>query len=180
MNTVGIDLEKKFEQIYQEYYENIFRFVLFQTKDRDVALDITAHAFMKLWDYISSGRELEYIKALLYRMAKNAIIDASRRKKAESLDILLDAGFDVSSKEESLAEIFDTKIDTDLLYAILDELPSHEKELLSLRFLEDLSLVELSEYYTEPTNTISVRIHRAIKKGRNLYEQKRKNYAKYP
>jgi RNA polymerase sigma-70 factor, ECF subfamily len=166
---------QEFEKIYNLYHEAIFRFVFLHTKKREVSLDVTADTFMKIWSHISSGKDTTYIRALAYRIAKNALIDLSRKKKASSLDVLLEEGFEPSSNDID-RELIEISFDTKKLYEILDVLSPEYKEILILRYIEDLSITDIAEYYKEEPGTTSVRLHRALKKARSIYQSIEKSY----
>ena len=52
-----------------------------------------SETYSKTWKYIFAGNEVENIRAFLYKIVKNVIIDDLRRKKSSSLDYLMEKGF---------------------------------------------------------------------------------------
>ena len=134
-----------------------------QTRNRQLALDMSQETFAKTWQYLINGNTVRNTKAFLLRTAKNSIIDHARKKKAQSLDELLESGFDYTldeKEEETQAEHIDAK----QIRACLDALPSPYREVLQLRFVEDLTLSEIAKITGETRNSISVRVHRALGK----------------
>jgi len=76
-------LQQKFLEAYDTYNDDIFRFCIVKVRNRDIALDIAQDTFTKTWEYLSSGKEIDNMRAFLYQVARNAIIDWSRKKKSE-------------------------------------------------------------------------------------------------
>lgn len=168
MNSNNNTFENVFLEWHTTYSDAIFRFCLIKTSKREVALDLTQESFTKLWEYIAQGNEVSEPKALLYRIATNLIIDYYRKKKSDSLDALTQNGFDIAEIPEISPE---RRFDIQQLYTKINELPDKYKDILIMRFVDDLSIPEIAEVYNEHENTISVRIHRAVDKLRQLYAE---------
>lgn len=161
-------------EMYDGYSDEIFRFVLSQTRNRDRALDITQETFIKIWDYLRNDNEIERVRPFLYKTARNLIIDHSRKKTFSSLDALLDseipqefADLDNPNQEH----VFDTRMAIEHLKTLA---PEHF-EILSMRFIQELTISEIATIYNQNENAISVRIHRALKSAQKYlnddYEQ---------
>src|SRR5258708_4751537 len=84
------ELEAEFLKSYDEHAEALFRHVLIRVRDRDIAKDIVQETFSRTWFYLSEGKKVEYIRAFVYRIANNLIVDGSRKKKSASLDAMMD------------------------------------------------------------------------------------------
>ncbi len=149
-----------FLKYYEAYNDAIFRFCLTKVRNRDLALDITQDTFIKTWSYLQKGNTVENMRAFLYRIAHNNIIDAVRKKREESLDSILESGLDFESQRE--LKDMHNQADMTLALQILDTLEPATKELLIMRFLDGLSVKEIAELLDQEANTISVRIHRAL------------------
>lgn len=80
------DFERDFLAAYDEHSDALFRHVLIRVRDREVAKDIVQEAFSRTWLYLSEGKKIDYMRAFLYRVANNLIVDGSRKKKSASLD----------------------------------------------------------------------------------------------
>ncbi len=169
MKEENSTIEDIFLEWYTSHSDGIFRFCLLKTSNRNVALDITQETFSKVWEYISKGNEVQEPKAFLYRIATNLVIDFYRKKKSDSLDTLIEAGFDPIGENtvsgEKAAEIQE-------LYAKLEGLDDKYKDILIMRFVNDMSVQDIAAVYDEHENTISVRIHRAIEKLKGIYNIK--------
>jgi RNA polymerase sigma-70 factor (ECF subfamily) len=156
-------IEQSFLEAYNQHADAIFRYCYFQTSNREVALDLSQDTFTKTWEYLKSNHEVENIKAFLYKVARNLIIDYRRKKKSSSLDSLMEEGFDYSETEDIQTEK-ETEFDSKIAKEALEELGDSYKEILTLRYIDDLSITEIAERTGMTENNISVKIHRGLQK----------------
>ena len=152
---------------YEEYSDAIFRYCYFHTGNREKSLDITQDTFIKTWDYVSSSKNVENLRPFLYKVAKNLIIDERRKKKSGSLDELTEAGFEPEN-EISEMEIKEDRYERKILLDTVGELDPIYKDVILLRYVEDMSIKEIANVLRENENNISVRIHRGIEKLKNI------------
>lgn len=158
-------LEMKLLAAYDAHADAIFRHCYFKTSEREVALDMTQDVFLKAWSSMQQ-QPIRNMRAFLYRIADNLAIDWYRRRKAESLDVLMDDGFEPAAEESRIEE----QAEAALALAKLRELDAGDRELITLRFVEGLSPREIGEILGQHENTISVRLHRAMKRFRALFQ----------
>lgn len=156
------EVEKEFLEAYSLFSDAIFRHCVFCVSDREKAKDITQITFVRLWDILSQGNEIDNMRAFLYRIVNNLIIDEYRKKKDESLDRMRDEeGFDIGFDPRNEVEARD---DYERARALLETLPEHYRQALVMRHIDGLSVKEIAQMTDESENVISVRIHRAITK----------------
>ncbi|MFA6603589.1 MAG: RNA polymerase sigma factor [Patescibacteria group bacterium] len=158
MNPTSGDNQAQFIKAYDELADAIFRHCYFRVYDREKARDLVQDCFMKTWDYLCRGGEIGNIKAFLYRTATNLAIDAGRRHQTDSLEALLEQGFDptgASGSAEQLAE-------TARVVAAIDRLKPAFRDVLKHRFLEGLGPQEIARLSGLSENVVSVRINRAV------------------
>ncbi len=162
-------IEKEYLKSYEAHNDAIFRFALFQTSSRTVALDITQDTFIKTWEYLADGNTVENMKALLYRIAHNLIIDYRRKKKTVSLDGMTESGFDVGfdPTEHSFSAA-----DAKEAMKTLSMIDKKYKDVVVMRHIEGMSVKEIADITGESENTISVRIHRGLEKLRDMIPKK--------
>lgn len=159
-------LEQYFLELYQEYSDAIFRFCFFRCHgQREKALDITQETFVKTWDYLRSGKSIIQPKPFLYKVAKNLIINDGLKKKESSLDFLQNEGFDLGHDEK---ETWHLIIEGKRILGRLREIDEDYQEVIILRYIQDLSVKDIAAITGESENVISVRLHRGLKKLREL------------
>lgn len=113
----------------EEQYDKIYRYCYFRVHNRETAEDITQEAFLRFLQsnsYRDSGRSLQY----LYTIARNLCVDEYRKKQTESL-----------TEEIAAGEIEDRLLTNIALRAALEEFPAPERELLLLRYVNDVPVV---------------------------------------
>lgn len=92
-----------------------------------------------------------------------------RKRKPTSLDTLTDEGFSPST--DNSEELFNT-IDRKVAIILIKKLPDIYREIVHMRYVQDLSLKEMSEITGQSENTLSVRVHRGVHKLRVLYMER--------
>jgi RNA polymerase sigma-70 factor, ECF subfamily len=160
-----------FEKAYVDLTDSIFRYIYYRVFDRDIAKDLTQETFYKVWDYLAKGKTIDNIKAFTYRTAHNIVVNSIRNKKhALSLEELDETiGFEVSDtiqdelkiKAQDIASIFDS-------FKILKD---KDAELMKLRYIDGLSIEEISKVTSYSENNISVKLHRLIEKLKEYHKE---------
>lgn len=154
--------QKTFLEAYEAHNDAIFRFCIIKLRNHDSALDITQDTFVKTWEYLAEGKQVKNIRAFLYQVARNLIIDHIRKKKSYSLDHIVESGIDFGF---DAADRWEDHIDGEkVLQELGTLLKKKDHDTLIMRFVEDMTITEIAEILDEKENTISVRIHRALKK----------------
>ena len=138
----------------------------FRVSNRELGEDLVQQTFMKTWIYLVKGGKIEIMKAFLYHILNNLIVDEYRRSKSTSLDVLMEKGFEPSS--ENTERFLDT-LDGKVAFLLIDRLPPMYKKVMRMKYVQDLSLQEISFITGISKNTIAVQIHRALEKLRILY-----------
>lgn len=158
--------DQDFLHVYEQNADPIFRFCYFRLRDREEAKDVTQETFLRVWEYLSRGRKVENIRAFLYKVAGNRVIDVLRKSgRTTSIEELSDNGFD--PKDENATNVMDS-IDGARALEQTKNLPDIYKEVILLRFVEGFSIKEISDVVNESENVISVRLHRALGKLKKL------------
>lgn len=163
------DTKEEFLRAYDEHADALFRYALSKISDRETARDILQETFTKTWAYMENGHTVGNLKAFLYKTLNNLVIDTYRRKKSVSLDAMQEDGFDPPDEVSAKATV--EQADGHRAMKKLNALPPAYRDVVILRFVNGLELSEISAITGESENTISVRIHRSIKKLKELYDK---------
>lgn len=159
-------------EAYEAHADALFRHCYFKTSNREFAKDVVQETFCRTWNYISEGRRVDNIRAFMYRVAGNVIIDEMRKKKTTSLEALEDVGFTPVDEQNPDGEQFASGKEAVRMLAHVEE---PYRTILVMRYVEGLSPKEIAETLGETENVVSVRIHRGVKKLRIVYEGTEKN-----
>lgn len=109
------------------------------------------------------------MKAFLYHVLNNLIVDEYRKRKAASLDVMIENGFEpVANDSGRIFNILDGKA----ALLLIQRLPAKYQNVMRLRYIQSLSLKEISLITNQTCNTVAVQIHRGVKKLKTLYEKK--------
>ena len=172
------DTRSKQEAIYLEAYEKysdtLFRHAAFRISNRERALDLVQDTFLKTWDYIQGGGEVQEFKSFLYRILNNLIIDEYRKKKSSSLDEILEndtGAMEARLSEGSVRETEEEFDERDMLVQIrahIPELPETYRAVITMRYIDGLTPKEIASLIGISENVVSVRIHRGTHKLREL------------
>lgn len=154
---------EEFIKAYEKYSDAIFRYCYFRVYDRERAKDLVQETFMKTWDYIARGNDIENIRAFLYRVARNMVIDYTRKKKEDSLEVLQELGFNPGLDERVNKEI---EFDFQAAVHALKSLDEKYREAVTMRYIDGYSPREIAQMLDETENVVSVRIHRGLQQLR--------------
>lgn len=161
-------IEKMFLDAYDEYADALFRHCLLRIRDRELAKDLVAETFTKTWDYLSQGKKVDHLRAFLYRVANNLIVDTSRRKRSSSLDTLMEEdGFEVIDESIKDPAVMPDARKAMQLLTSLDEM---YRSAIMMRFVDGLTPKEIAAALSVSENVVSVRIHRGIERLKRLAE----------
>lgn len=122
-------------------------------------------AFTRTWDYTRSGRQIDNLRAFLYRVLNNLIIDESRKKKSLSLEQLSEQGFDPG--EDTRGHLAD-HLEVREVLKTLKGLSEQERQIIIMRHVDGFGPKEIAEALGTRENVVSVRLHRAVKQLRKI------------
>jgi RNA polymerase sigma-70 factor (ECF subfamily) len=155
-----------FEKLFEESGDKLFRHVFFRVGDRDTALDIAQDSFAKAWRSAQSGDEIRNPEAFLFTIANNLIIDHYRKAKSSSLDAMADDGFDPGFDGIPGAH---ATAELSLVMKALDSLEPQDRDVIVMRHIDGLTPGEIAERLGITENAVSVRVHRAVKKLKEIF-----------
>ncbi|MFC2006365.1 RNA polymerase sigma factor [Chloroflexota bacterium] len=155
--AVGGDSEA-FGELYSTHLGRIYRYVFYQVKDKATAEDITEDVFIKAWKAINSckGKEQTFLP-WLFRIARNLIIDISRRKQKE-----------LSVEMETIAAVGDHSLDVEKkleqqqLLSMIACLSQNQRQVIILKFIEGLDNREIGQVMQKNQGAIRVLQMRAL------------------
>lgn len=146
--------KESLDELVGLYYPEIFRYCIWHTRDRFTAEDAVQETFLKAVRYLDRAEYFGNFRAFLYRIATNTCIDLWRKRNPEELDEELpfcEAGFSQAESDEDL-EILLKGLDGEL------------REIVLLRFAQELTLREIAECTGTPLRTVQSRLRSALKK----------------
>ena len=153
---------------HQEFEKGLNARAYFKVHNRATGEDLVQDTFMKTWKYLVNGGKIETMKAFLYHILNNLIVDEYRKRKTSSLDVLVEKGFEPS--EDVSEHIFDC-IDGEAAILLIQQLPVKYQKVMTMRYGQLLSLREMSVITGQTKNTMAVQAHRGLEKLKSLYNE---------
>ena len=158
------------DPLLARYQNRLYRYLLRLVRDQATAEDLFQQTWLRVVEKVHQYDALRSFEAWLFALAHNLAIDHLRRYRPESLDELLSpdeprhrqfpsAGPDALDRALRLER-------AGLVVEALDELPAVYRELLSLRFEEEMKLVEIAEVLDVPLSTVKTRLKRGLERLR--------------
>lgn len=156
------------ETLFNRYYKGLCRFCALYTNNMEVAEEIIADLFIKLWDNRGTVTIMN-VKGYLFISAKNLSLNYNQKKKPpvdflEEMEIkqpmALDANtpFKIISGRESYNQIM----------RVIDTLPSSQRKVLLMSRIDNLEKHEIARILDISVRTVETTLYQAIKKMRTL------------
>ncbi len=123
-------------------------------------------AFMKTWSYLIKGGKIDTMKAFLYHILNDLIVDEYRKHKTISFDVLLEKGFE--PKNDHSKRLFNL-LDGKAAILLIQRLPEKYQKVMRMKYVQELSLKEMSLITGQTKNALAVQLHRGLEKLKMLY-----------
>lgn len=167
----GGNMKLKFQTVYEEQKNSIYAYLLYMTKDVQLAEDLSQETFLKIFLNLGRFKEECSVKTWALRIARNTFVTYARKKRPELL------------KEQPILEKVETetpesivlqKEESKQVQEILMSLGEQDRTIILLRDYEKLSYEEIAMILDVNVGVVKSRIYRARKKFKNLYHQERR------
>jgi len=162
-----------FGELYDFYAPRVYRFVRLKVDSQETAQDVTSEAFLKIWQYLQEQRKIkERFQALLYKIARNLVIDFYRSKSIREILIEdnLEEFSEVEDKETSDKLVIRQEEMVEVKKALIQVHPNYQ-DVIVWYYLDELTIPEIAEILEKNEGTVRVLIHRAVKSLRNVMEE---------
>lgn len=161
-----------FERLANMFHEDIFRMVYYRTRSTMDAEDITQDIFIRAFKNLSKLKAADRFRSWLFSIAVNQVRDHFRKKRFQKLfSPLSDSGNEElpSIRTDENTEALDSLVRQDFwkqVKSLLDKLSRMEKEVFVLRFMDHLSIKEVSQVVKKSESTVKTHLYRALQKFR--------------
>ena len=159
---------QEFQTFYEANLGLIYRFVYSKVGNREEAEDLTSQIFIKAVRGVDTERGAQSMQKWLFQVARTTIADYWRvhyRISTSSLDQLLEIGWEGPVDEEPAAT---NSTPTERVHRILQALPEHYREVLTCRFLLNLSIRDTANRMCLTEANVKVLQFRALKRAADL------------
>lgn len=176
--------QENFPQIYQEYEQPMFNYILRMVQDHEIAEDLTQDVFVRVYQHLSTFRGESGFSTWIYRLATNLCRDHFRKKssrqerRTDRLGIVSSAGnqeIERSHPHERTTPIRadDMVIKSEMNACIrkyIDQLPEDYRAVIILSELHDLKNQDIAEIVECSLETVKIRLYRARKRLKETLE----------
>ena len=155
------------DQLIELYQHRLLRYLLFLTGRREVAEDLFQETWMRVLMRGGQYNGKARFDTWLFTIARNLVIDLSRKRTMASLDEMSDAAeegrvFEIANDGPSPLEEFQLREDRAEVAEVLLKLDANYREVLVLRFHEEMSLEEIARVTKSPLSTVKSRLYRGL------------------
>lgn len=163
-----------FDQLFRLMYNDLVRYAMTFTKDRDLSCSLVQDVFIKLWqvrDQIDTSKSL---KAYLFQMVRNKSLNLLRDSQKEISGLELVDLQDYSYEEEDLESRQETTRElSEKLHEWVEQLPERQREAFELSRFEGLDHDEIAQVMQVSARTVNNHIVAALKQLRIFYDSHR-------
>jgi RNA polymerase sigma-70 factor, ECF subfamily len=155
------------DQLIETYQHRLMRYLMFLTGKRETAEDLFQEVWIRVLRRGSQYNGKARFDTWIFTIARNLVIDLSRKRTMASLDEMREAGederpFEIAQDGPSPLQQFQFREDAAELATVLDTLEPNYREVLTLRFHEELSLEEIAGVTRAPLSTVKSRLYRGL------------------
>jgi len=156
------------DKLIEQYQHRLLRYLLFLTGKRELAEDLFQETWMRVLLRGSQYNGQARFDTWLYTIARNLVIDTSRKRTMSSLEALSEMygdderPFEVQSDAPSPLQQFESSETSAQVSAVLLKLDPGYREVLVLRFHEEMSLEEIAQVTRAPLSTVKSRLYRGL------------------
>ena len=159
---------QQFAVLYDKYFDQIYRYVYRRVSDKDTVHDLVSQTFYDALSHIKSFEWRGYpFSSWLYKIAHNNVLkwyrEQSKGQKVNLDDINEIADLTVDQNRDAVVKEKQAEVQK-----VLDQLDDEEREIIRLKFFEEVSNIEIAEIMGLSANHIGVKVYRTLKKVKQL------------
>lgn len=159
-----------FAFFYDKYVKNIYRFIYIKVANRQIAEDLTQDVFLKAWQHLVDKKKIKSFQAFVFRIARNSVVDHYRSNNNQELP--LEYIGELEDITKSITSEIDKSMEAAALLEEIRKLKPEYQEVLILRYVEELSIDDISDVMQKDNNNVRVTLHRALSKLKQIIQEK--------
>lgn len=162
-----------FDILYKRYSKKVYATCFRMLKNEMLAADLSQDIFMKVFSKLKSFKKQSSFSTWLYSITYNECVDHLRKNKKKHLNYSIDDAINnyllEKLEEDDICEDALEIIDIDKVKNLMQEIPSHDKELLLMKYDLRLTIKEISAQTDLSESAVKMRLKRAKTKLTRLY-----------
>lgn len=156
--TAALHDPMAFGRLYDRYVQPIYRYIYSRTGNAHEAEDIVSQTFMTAYESLPKYREGGQFSAWLFRIAQSKMNDHFRRSRRE---VGLEAVGEVLEREDALGTLIRAE-ELSRIRSLINHLSVEEQELIRLRYVADLSFVEIADLLGRREDAVKKSVYRLL------------------
>jgi RNA polymerase sigma-70 factor (ECF subfamily) len=157
------------DQLIETYQHRLMRYLMFLTGRREVAEDLFQEVWIRVLRNGAQYNGKARFDTWLFTIARNLVIDLSRKRTMASLDEMREASeendarpFEIVQEGPGPLEQLQCREDASEIQSVMQTLDPGYREVLTLRFQEEMSLDEIATVMRAPLSTVKSRLYRGL------------------
>lgn len=155
-------MHRNFTDIYDQYFDDVYRYVYFKTGNRWDTDDLVSEAFRKAFENYSA--RIENPKAWLFTIVRNTVTDFYRKKK----DVALAESLENCEYTYGFEQSLEKQDELNCLKQSLKLLSKEEMEIVNLRYFAGLKHLDIADLLGKSEDSVKMKVSRIIKKLKDL------------
>ena len=159
-----------FEEAYEKHYEDVYKVIYMRLLSRENTEDVVQETFiraMKAWDSFDDSKASA--KTWLCTIARNTMLNyikSNKKHEQASFEEMNEAGFEPGVEDKELSQLTDEYAKE--AYSILSKLKESDRELLVMRYVEEMSYKEIAARIDSNEKAVAKKVERLLKKCREM------------
>jgi RNA polymerase sigma-70 factor (ECF subfamily) len=163
------------DRLIEQYQFRLFRYLVYITGDRTHAEDFFQETWIRVLERGHQYDGKSRFEGWLFTIARNLVIDWQRRRKTQSLDALtdIDQAHPLQVKDERAASALEVVLHSEQdaqVHDALGQIAAVYREVLLLRFQEELQIEEIATVLGAPASTVKSRLYRGLEALRHTLQ----------
>ncbi len=155
------------DRLIEQYQQRLYRYLLFLTGNPALAEDLFQETWVRVLERGHQYNAKAKFESWLFAIARHLVIDVSRRKKLSSLEELGDPESNQpyephDEHAQSILQMLVARENEQAVQLSLLKIPAYYREVLLLRFQEELELEEIATVLSTPLSTVKSRLYRGL------------------
>ena len=155
------------DSLIETYQHRLMRYLMFLTGKREVAEDLFQEVWIRVLRRGSQYNGKARFDTWIFTIARNLVVDLSRKRTMASLDEMREGGederpFEIAEESPSPLDQYEFQENAAELAVVLQTLEPSYREVLTLRFHEEMSLDQIATLTRAPLSTVKSRLYRGL------------------
>ncbi|HWO98175.1 MAG TPA: RNA polymerase sigma factor SigX [Bacillus sp. (in: firmicutes)] len=158
-------MDKVFQQLYEKYHQDLFQFLLYMVRNRELAEDLVQEVYIRVIKYYDRFEGKSHEKTWLFSIARNTAIDHFRKQKSWKQRILDVFDWNNTPLIDNMPlpeEVTMQREEIQHMYQCLEKCTVDQRTVIILRYIQSLSITETARVLGWTESKVKTTQHRAI------------------